>query len=123
MLLFKSNARTINLAQEMGIRGKDVGVHLLEDDSGAIVESIAAESRSIENTNREILMKWLQGSGAKPVAWSTLTNAMRKVGLYDLAAEVDEATNAEETKGNFSFNKAFLNTMCNIIGIYHCNAK
>eukprot|EP00731_Ephydatia_muelleri_P031018 Em0022g532a len=85
-------------AQQIGIRGKDLGVYLLEDDSGAIVEGIAAGNKSIEDTNREILIKWLQGSGMQPVAWSTLTKAMRKVELFHLAAEVDEAMKAEETK-------------------------
>ena len=32
----------------------------------------------------------------QPVAWSTLTKVMRKAGLFDLAAEVDEEINAEE---------------------------
>ena len=101
ILSFSSKTKTVNLAQQIGIRGKDVGVHLLEDDSGARVEGIAAENRSIEDTNRQILKQWLQGSGMKPVAWSTLTKAMRKAGLFDLAAEVDDAMNAEERKGNF----------------------
>eukprot|EP00731_Ephydatia_muelleri_P039134 Em1136g1a len=98
ILSFSSKTKTVNLAQQIGIRGIDVGVHLLEDDSGARVEGIAAENRSIEDTNRQILKQWLQGSGMKPVAWSTLTKAMRKAGLFDLAAEVDDAMNAEERK-------------------------
>ncbi|KAL5460235.1 hypothetical protein EMCRGX_G033664 [Ephydatia muelleri] len=98
ILSFSSKTKTVNLAQQIGIRGIDVGVHLLEDDSGARVEGIAAENRSIEDTNRQILKQWLQGSGMKPVAWSTLTKAMRKAGLFDLAAEVDDAMNAEGKK-------------------------
>eukprot|EP00731_Ephydatia_muelleri_P036950 Em0361g3a len=98
ILYFSSKTKTVNLAQQIGIRGKDLGVYLLEDDSGAIVEGIAAGNKSIEDTNREILIKWLQGSGMQPVAWSTLTKAMRKVELFHLAAEVDEAMKAEETK-------------------------
>ena len=58
-----------------------MGVYLLEDDSGAIVEGIAAGNKSIEDTNCEILMKWLQGSGMQPVMWSTLTKVMRKLGF------------------------------------------
>ena len=101
-MYFSSKTKTVNLAQQIGIRGKDLGVYLLEDDSGAIVEGIAAGNKSIEDTNREILIKWLQGSGMQPVAWSTLTKAMRKVELFHLAAEVDEAMKAEETKGNLT---------------------
>ena len=102
MLSFRSKAKVINLAQQIGIKGKLQGFHLLEDESGAIVDGIDAENRSVEDTNRDILKKWLNGSGVKPVTWSTLTNAMRKAGLFDLAAEVDEATNAEEVKGTHS---------------------
>ena len=101
LLSFKTNFKTLNLAQQIGMRGEMLGVFLLQDESGAIVEGIAARNRSVEDINREILTKWLQGSGKQPVTWSTLTACMRQAGLFELAAQVDGALNVKETRGTF----------------------
>ena len=74
-------------------------MHLLKDDSGAIVEGIMA-GKSIQDANHEIIVRWLQGRGMQPVAWSTLTDAMRKSQLCKLAAEIDKSMNVVKTKGN-----------------------
>lgn len=101
ILSFRIRARNVNLAQQIGTHGTTLGVLLLEDESGAIVDGIASGCKDFEDTNREILTRWLQGSGVQPVTWSTLTENMRKVaGLFELASEVDEALNLKKREGN-----------------------
>ena len=38
--------------------------------------------------NLEILQKWTEGNGKKPVAWETLVNVLCKIGLTTLADEI-----------------------------------
>ena len=74
-------------------------MHLLKDDNGAIVEGIMA-GKNIQDANHEIIVRWLQGRGMQPVAWSTLTDAMRKSQLCNLADDIEKTMNVVKTKGN-----------------------
>ena len=96
----RSKSEPINITQQIGPNEcRCFGVHLLKDDNGAIVDGIMA-GKSVQDANHEIIVRWLQGRGMQPVAWSTLTDAMRKSQLYNLADEIDKSMNVVKTKGN-----------------------
>ena len=66
-------------------------VLLLEDKTQARVKAIANQYNArAENINNDLLQKWLQGSGTKPVTWDTLAKVLRKVPLDHLAEKIEE---------------------------------
>ena len=67
-----------------------LGILLLKDDTGAIVEALERQHLlNVEEINMAIFRKWLQGTGAQPVAWSTLIDVLRKIGLGTLADDIE----------------------------------
>ena len=90
LLHFTSKARKFNVATEVGIEYSKLGVFLLKDNTGAVVKALENEHmKNAEKINMDILSRWLQGNGAKPVAWSTLTVVLRKIGLCALANDIE----------------------------------
>ena len=65
---------------------------LLEDDYGHIVNAIATNHRrdSIEMITLEILQKWINGVGQKPVSWDNLKKVLQDVQLNELAREIQK---------------------------------
>ncbi len=68
---------------------------LLNDSTGAVVEAI---ERSCQQDsfwiNREVLRRWLQGKGRKPVTWATLIGVLREdwnILAEDIEGKVDMA--------------------------------
>jgi hypothetical protein len=67
------------------------GILLLEDKTGAVIESIEKEhGRSAPDINHKILMKWIRGEGRQPVTWTTLVNVLQKIGQGALAKNISE---------------------------------
>ena len=65
------------------------GILLLEDETGAHVESLIKENReNCESINLDIVRQWLQGRGTKPVSWKTLTRILKAVKLTVLAQDI-----------------------------------
>ena len=79
-LLFFSD-RNVNIAEQIGVNYLKFGIFLLQDSSGTIVTALENEhQRKAERINLAILQKWLEGKGVKPVTWSSLVNALQKIG-------------------------------------------
>ena len=79
------------MAALVGRAYSKMGVFLLEDETGDIVQALENEyTRNAENINMAIFREWLRGKGAQPVAWSTLIDVLRKIGLGTLADEIEE---------------------------------
>lgn len=77
--------------QQIGGAYSRFGALLLNDDSGAITEAIIKQHKSdICEINTEILKKWLQGQGKKPVTWSTLIEVLKDIKLSELAKAIKE---------------------------------
>ena len=90
LLSFKGREKTFNVAVHVGAKFTDLGIFLLNDETGVIVEALVNEYLlNAEDINRAIFMKWLQGKGVQPVAWSTLIDVMRKIGLGTLASDIE----------------------------------
>ena len=49
---------------------------------------VTKHSKDCESINLEIVQEWLQGRGAKPVSWRTLTRILKAVKLTVLAQDI-----------------------------------
>ena len=90
LLSFEGKQKTFNVAECVGTKYSKLGIFLLNDDTGAIVEALERQySLNSEEINVAIFRKWLQGKGAQPVAWSTLIDLLREIGLCTLADDIE----------------------------------
>ena len=86
---FKGRERRINIPQEIGVKFHDFCLVLLEDDTGARIQSIAHKhNNDAEKINVEVLQQWMTGRGKQPVTWMTLTEVLRDMDLPVLAGEI-----------------------------------
>ena len=87
----------INIAEQIGIKWRVVGIALLQDRSGNIISSINEQYRGdILKINIEILQRWVNGQGIVDRTWLGLLGVLR-VHCTALAQSVEEALNADET--------------------------
>ena len=85
-----SPERSINVAESVGDRFLEFGVHLLIDDTGqkiAIIKS--AENGQPRDINIAILREWVLGKG-QPVTWEVLVSVLKTVGLNQIANEIEK---------------------------------
>ena len=74
--------RGVNIAEQIGVNYLKFGIFLLEDSNGVIVKALENEKlKNAEHINLAILQRWLEGKGVKPVTWSNLVTALRKIGM------------------------------------------
>ena len=80
----------IVISQQVGTYYSSLGHNLLIDHSGAvtrqIIERCLLDGPRIVN---EIFYQWRQGQGREPVTWRTLIEVLRKIGLSDLATDIE----------------------------------
>ena len=84
----------INIASRVGKEYWKLGILLLKDDNGHIVDAIVSDHRQdgIEMIILKIFQKWIDGVGQKPVNWGTLVTVFRHLGLDELARQIQENT-------------------------------
>ena len=76
-----------------------VGIVLLDDENGAIVDCIADECRGkAQIINLEILKRWIRGQGIPDRSWRALIGVLRSVSHIALADSVEEALIEEEAE-------------------------
>ena len=92
LLCFDSKTReSVNIITEVGTKYQMFGILLLDDKTGAHVQSlIKKHHEDSESINLDIVHEWLQGRGAKPVSWRTLTRILKKVQLNVLAQDITD---------------------------------
>ena len=79
----------LNIVQRIGTKNHDLGIHLLNDDTGSITDSIEAQYGPDQTrTTEAILKKWLDGTGRTPHSWETLVTVLREIELNTLAQDV-----------------------------------
>ena len=79
MLLCFSTEK-LNIPVQIGTNYYDFCIFLLDDKTGAIVKSLENEYKlDAEQINKEVLHRWLEGKGLKPVAWSTLVAVLQDI--------------------------------------------
>ena len=81
----------MNIFEQIGTYYSTLGPLLLNDKSGAITSNIVSQyQRNPAAINQQILTRWIQGVGKKPVAWSALISTLRDIELSELAKTIEE---------------------------------
>ena len=84
--------KVFDVTEMIGLSCKKVGGELLEDSSGTEVENIYANNlHKVIETNADVLMIWLRGSGKQPVNWRTLIQVLERSGEVELARDIAKA--------------------------------
>ena len=78
----------IKIMERIGGNYNKLGIMLLNDDDGSKKEGIAASQP--QHITENILSTWLQGGGKQPVTWDTFITTLKKVGLIELAKDIEE---------------------------------
>ena len=100
---FQGKEKAINIPREIGVNYKNFGLFLLEDDTGASIDSIAHKHiNDAEKINMEVLQQWINGKGKHPVTWTTLTQCLRDIELTVLAGEIEAVKCCEHKEKNFA---------------------
>ena len=87
-----SGGRDVNISEQIGTRYKPFGILLLQDRTGAVVDSIAHKNHYVPlSINLDILQQWSRGDkGMKPVSWRTLVDCLKKTGMTILAEDIEQ---------------------------------
>lgn len=94
MINFKTEAGSINVAQQIGMNYSTLGPLLLNDAAGAIMPAIVAQCLlNATNINMEVLRRWVQGQGIGPVNWAILIETLRSGGCSELAGDIERNLN------------------------------
>ena len=81
---------TINLREKVGSRFRDLGLVLLEDRDGSLVEQIVSDCHHVaSDIVGDILGRWVRGRGQQPVTWRTLVKVLYAIFLPQLAACIE----------------------------------
>lgn len=87
---FKTTSGSINVMEQIGVKYKIFGIHLLEDATGAVTDAIERQCLLIAaDINMKIIQRWITGQGKKPITWSTLTDVLRDIELSELADKIE----------------------------------
>ena len=78
----------INIPVEIGTKYLQFGTILLNEENTRVKIMAFELSNNAEQTNKEILKKWLTGRGKQPVTWATLVNVLRYIELSSLADNI-----------------------------------
>ena len=93
-----SPGSTVDVVQQIGTHYSKLGPLLLNDDTGAVTSAIVSQYQlNAVAINQEILTRWLQGQGKKPVSWSTLTDVLKEVGLPELSQMIQDSLTRSTT--------------------------
>ena len=92
LINFETRSGGINITERIGLHYKQLGPLVLQDNDGTITETIERECfYKVKEINQEILQRWIQGKGMKPVQWSTLIDVLKKIELSPLAKKIADS--------------------------------
>ena len=91
LICFKTRSGNINVLEQIGTHYRELGILLLDDNTGAVTEAIIIKhNRDATTINHEIFQRWIQGKGKLPVEWSTLVELLKDIGLVQLARDMEQ---------------------------------
>ena len=105
---FPTRHGKVNIPQEVGVKYQTFAAQLLEDPTGAKVNSKEHKhGRDSLRINTEVLQEWLRGQGRRPVSWGTLIEVLRDIELRTLAGDLEDACSADvvDTEPSFPLRK------------------
>lgn len=79
----------MGIIQKIGAKCKSLGALLLNDDNGSKVALIEGSVSDMETITKNIISKWLEGSGVGPVTWATFVSEIKAVELNELARDIE----------------------------------
>ena len=86
---FPSRRGITNIPEQIGVNYTSFGIALLDDHSGAVVDGIAHKNlKNPKQINTELLQRWRNGEGRKPVNWRALAACLRETGHSVLADDI-----------------------------------
>ena len=104
LLALQGKDKTIDIVEAIGVQWRVVGIHLLNDESGATIEAIDEQFRgNVQAINLEILKRWLRRKGVRACTWRVLLEVLRKAHCVELAESVEEALTDEEAEQGKSY--------------------
>ena len=91
MLERRDGEDPVRIITRIGGESAQLGDFLLNSEDGAVMATIKENARgNVEDTNREILRRWLAGAGAD-VSWKVLVETLQKCNLKNLAKDIVDA--------------------------------
>ena len=91
----------------------------MDDKEGTRVDALEAKNLNIpDRINRDIFREWLKGSGAQPVTRRTLVMALKKIGLSEVASEIERAFGVLTERETPQGMRLCLKTMCGMFNIH-----
>lgn len=89
LIKFAGVKKNLNIPEEIGTNYLHFGIFLLEDETGTTIRNIEWQYRyNSEAINIEILRRWLEGKGRKPVQWNTLIEVLTEISKGMLAKDI-----------------------------------
>ena len=80
----------LNMIQSVGTRYPTLGIFLLEDDNGVLVDALTLEHQhNAEEITHAIFLRWIGGTGRKPTTWRTLVDVLRQSQLATQALAIE----------------------------------
>ena len=84
----------LNMIQSVGTRYPTLGIFLLEDDNGVLVDALTLEhQRNAEEITHAIFKRWIGGTGRRPTTWRTLVGVLRQSQLATQADAIETYLN------------------------------
>ena len=74
--LKQKDGTTLNIIEEIGSHYGSLGIQLLHDRRGTIMDGITHDHKGHVNIKKTIFEKWLGGTGMQPRTWRTLVKLM-----------------------------------------------
>ena len=97
LIAFQGKTECINIPEKIGVKWSMVGILLLDDSDGSIVEAIEREYRdNAFEINRKILARWITGQGTVECTWQGLIGVLRTVNREALAESIEEALTTDK---------------------------
>ena len=89
----KCNGEMIKILEKIGGDYDIFGIKLLSDGEGNIMAEIKNDcGGKAMAIKREIITRWIRGTGKKPISWETMAGVLGDMGLTVLAHDIHQET-------------------------------
>ena len=87
----KGSKESLNIIANIAMEVDDLGTFLL---SYAMTQVIKTRfNNDLIKATKEVLHKWIQGKGEKPVTWNIFIEVLKKIGLSVVAKQIEDSLN------------------------------